>query len=201
MNTKAIHDLIEQIKIDVGDRDKVKQGLGGNVERARLSIMAIFKDIQARCNTQIIDSQGNVVGSINFSDIFNAFSLEELAAMQLSIAGNLSYLSFVLGNLTLDVGLDEKTVALTHTQAYEKTLDLITAESKKKPTEKYIKSIIDQELYDVNVRLVQNATALKYIETIYKAGEHVRNVLQAVVNVKLDDKINDYQMGKNLGVS
>lgn len=190
---------LKEVLDEVGTIQESKDSLGKPFEESRRTVRKVFKDIMAKCEEHIVyESEGEkkIIKEIDYRKIYGKFEVEEAVGMQILLTAHMGFLAFIYSNLIAQAGMDYRSTKVAAEAVYPDVKDYITWHLKDKSNNEYIKSVTSRAMISTYVRQVKNANLVEYLEPIIEAITITRNVLESIVRLKRDDRINDMTMSK-----
>lgn len=123
--------------------------------------------------------------------------LKRMIDMQMFLAGHYGFLSERLAKFKGNSGLKKARIDMASNYLYVPAKDYIIEELKQKRTDKYIQSVIDQQLLPEYANQRMSAIIATVLETVCKSAELSRNVLNATIQYRKDDMVNSLHLDKS----
>lgn len=201
----AMDKKVAEVEAMLGSLDEIKKNLiGEEVISCMSEVMNIAKQIMGSEPHYKLDDEGNIIlDSMDKPEIvryrFETFDLKQLIDFQFMLSGYLAPISFSLAEFKGKAGLRKAQVDIATNYVYQEAKDYILEELKEKRTDKFIQSVISNRPEMINMYAQHRTYAVisMMLETTYKVGELMRNVLNSTIDYMKTDMVNSIHLAKS----
>lgn len=128
---------------------------------------------------------------------FEKFELKQLIDFQFHLAGHYGFLSDQLAKFKGNAGLKKAKIDIASNYLYSPAKDYITEQLQEKRTDKYIQSVIDNQLIPEYANQRMSAVIATMLEAVCKSAELTRNVLNSTIQYIKEDLVNSVHLSNS----
>jgi len=200
---KTINRKANEVRKEIGSLNDLKKNQLKSVMESVNVILGISKAImgaepiyKSKDGKVVIDDWG-MPEVVKMS--FELFELKQLIDFQFELSGHLGFIGTTMAQYQANAGLKKAIIDVASHYMYVDTKNYIIEEIREKKTDKYIEAIInsDETIRKQYIAQRKSASIAKFLETVYKTGELMRNVLNATIQYRKEDMINSAHLNKS----
>lgn len=198
---KTIKKKVVEIEEMIGSlTDNEKNALGVDTLEVIDEIFKIYKMIMGvkpiykKVNGEIEIDHWDMPTVEQYS--FEQFELKQLIDWQFKLAGYLGYIGNTKARFEANSGLNKAIIEIASRYVFTDAKSYISETLLEKATLNYIDSIIQQPMLKKYAKQRVSASLAKLLDTIYRAGELMRNVLKSTVDFMREDITNSMHLAQ-----